>query len=99
MKLTPSFLRVRMDVPLHVHALAFGYDGVGIGGRRRLTGRADNHAGAVNVEADGLAALQLVPQGDPHAIALVSTDDEGLDVIALDAVGHSTRIILVLLVL
>src|SRR2546428_13100175 len=96
MKLTPSFLRVRMDVPLHVHALAFGYDGIGIGRRRRLAGRADHHTGAVDGEAAALPAFQLVPQGNLYPVPLVSTDDVGLHIIALYSIRRGSRAVLVL---
>ena len=51
------------------------------------------------MEADRISAFQGIPQSDLDAVALVATDHEGLDVVALNTVGDSPRIVLVLFVL
>ena len=99
MELPAAFLGAGVNVPLHVRALALGHDGIGICGRRRLAGPAHDHAGTMDMQAHGLAALQGVPQDDLHAVTLIAPDHQRLDVVSLDAVGHRSRIELILLVL
>src|SRR2546426_10249613 len=53
----------------------------------------------MDMKADRVSAFQGIPQSDLDAVALVATDHEGLDVVALNTVGDSPRIVLVLFVL
>ena len=98
MELAPAFLRVGMDVPFHLHALALRGDGIPVRRRGGFSGRADQHAGAVDMQAHRLAPLQRVSQRDPHAIPLIAPDHQRLDVITLNTIGDGAGIVLVLLV-
>src|SRR2546428_9566978 len=53
----------------------------------------------MDMKADRVSAFQGIPQSDLDAVALVATDHEGLDVVALNTVGDSPRVVLVLFVL
>src|SRR2546422_7699080 len=53
----------------------------------------------MDMKADCISAFQGIPQSDLDAVTLVATDHEGLDVVSLNTVGDSPRIVLVLLVL
>src|SRR5262249_5308524 len=79
MELPDTLLRARMDVPFILAALVLGDNRIGVGGRRRGTGRAHDHGRAMDVEADVLAAFQLVAELDLDAVALVAADDQRLN--------------------
>ena len=51
-----------------------------------------NHAGSIDMETDIFTELQLITKGDGHAIALVSTDHQRLDVLTLNSVFHAAGI-------
>src|SRR5207245_11690598 len=53
----------------------------------------------MDMKADRVSAFQGIPQSDLDAVALDATDHVGLDVVALNTVGDSPRIVLVLFVL
>ena len=66
--------------------------GIGVGRRRRLSGLAYEHTGAMNMQADILTEFQFVAEREFHAIALIPTNDQGLNPLTLDAVCHPTWI-------
>src|SRR3989442_14225168 len=99
MELPSPFLRVGMDIPFHLHGLVLHRHRVRIGRCGRLARRADDHAGAMDMEADRVSAFQGIPQSDLDTVTLVATDHGGLYVDALNAVRDSPTIGLFLLVI
>ncbi len=84
-ELADALLGVRVDVPLEIAALVLGDDGVGIGGRGGRAGGTYHHGRPMDVQADVLAAFQLVGQLDLDAIALVGADGQRLNPLGLHA--------------
>ena len=80
-----------MDVPFHLDGFSGLDDGVRIRGGSGPTSGADDHAGAVDMEAAGII-LHLVAEGDPRAVPRVRPDDYRLDDVPLKTVGHRARI-------
>src|SRR5262245_66276086 len=87
MELSHTFLHMRMDVPFEFLRFAWRYERIGVRGRRRLAGGAHNHAGGLDEQA-AILALHLVAERHFDAIALVGSQDQWLDHIALETSGH-----------
>ena len=87
-ELPAAFLRGGMDVPLEVLTLPLRHDRVRIRGGCCLAGRVHHHAGPMDVQADVLAAFQLVLQRHLYAVALVPADHQRLDPLTLETVRH-----------
>ena len=82
MELPHTLLHLRMDVPLELLRLARSHDGLGVRRQGRLAGRAHDHAGGADEQA-AVFAFHLIAEGHLHAVALVGTEHQGLDHIAL----------------
>ena len=92
MELASSLLGVGVNIPFHFDHPPLRRNGIWIGGGRRLPGFAHNHIRAIDMQTDFFAKLQRIPKGNLDAIALVSTNDQGLNILALDAILYPTRI-------
>src|SRR5262245_43857058 len=90
-KLPYAFLHVGMDIPLELLRLARRHDRVGIGGRRRLARRTDDHAGSLYEQAP-ILTFHLVSKRHLDAVALIGPEDQRLDHVALKTRRDRTRI-------
>src|SRR2546427_6199408 len=53
----------------------------------------------MDMKADRVSAFQGIPQSNLYTVPLVSTEEEGLNIIALYSIRHGSRVVLVLFVL
>ena len=80
-----AFLRVRTDIPLELLGLARGHEGVRVIAGCRLPGGLDQHLRAVD-DHIGWLAVDLILEGDAHAVALIRANRKRLDEITLQAI-------------
>ncbi|TKS57928.1 MAG: hypothetical protein EWM72_03352 [Nitrospira sp.] len=91
MELPNALLHLRMDVPLELLRPAGSHDGLRIRRQGRFAGRAHDHAGGAD-EQTAILALHLVAERQLDAVTLVGTQDQGLDIVALQAGRDGARI-------
>ena len=94
MELLATLLGVGVNVPFHINGLAFFRHRIAIGGGSRLTGFAHHHIRAINVQAHFFSKLQLIVQSYFDTIALIASNDQGLDPLILNAIFHAAGIMM-----
>ena len=104
MELSATFLGVPMDIPFHFNygrsrrriLIIFFTDAhsnrINIRGRGWLTGFTDHHARPMNVQTDFFSKFQLVAQGKFHTVALITSYNQWLNPLTLNAIFDATRV-------
>ena len=86
-----AFLLVNRNVPLIILRLFSRNNGTWSGRRVGLAGRTDDHRGTIYLKTRVLI-FQLIRKFNANTFALISSNNQGLDGIALKSIGNRTGI-------